>query len=71
MTLVSPDAARHQIHIRLEQLRSRSCADLSTLPPFSIEEIAFGAELWSVTTYGNLEENEVRIVVQLVRRNPI
>ena len=68
--MVNPEAARHQIDIRLERLRSRSYADLLTLPPFSLEEIAFGAEVWSVTTYRNLEKNAVRIVVQIGSPQP-
>lgn len=63
--MVHPDAARHQIDLRLEQLRSRPYADLLTLPPVSIEEIPFGPELWSVTTYRNAEKEAVRIVVQI------
>lgn len=63
--MVNPDAARHQIDIRLERLRSRSYADLLTLPPFSVEEIPFGTEVWSVTTYRDVEKDAVRIVVQI------
>lgn len=63
--MVNPDAVRQQIDIRLEQLRSRSYADLLTLQPFSIEEVPFGTEVWSVTTYRDLEKDAVRIVVQI------
>jgi len=63
--MVNPAAARHQIDIRLARLQSRSYAELSTLPPFAIEEIAFGDEVWSVTTYRDVEKNALRIVVQI------
>lgn len=63
--MVDPRAARQQLDLRLNGLRSRSYAELSELPPFAVEEVSFGAEVWSLTTYRDTEAEALRIVVQI------
>lgn len=63
--MVSSKAARQQIDDRLRRLRSERYEDLENLPPITIDDVPFGAEIWSLTTYRHLEKHAVRIVVQI------
>ena len=63
--MVSQDAARQQIELRLDRLRQQAYSTLKDLPPFAIEEIPFGSETWSLTTYRDVEKDAVRIVAQI------
>jgi hypothetical protein len=57
--------ARQHIDVRLKRLRSLSFYELIALRSAQIEDIAFGQEQWSITTYRLSETNTVRIVVQI------
>ena len=63
--MVKPEAARQQIDLRLRELRARSFVELKSLAPVRVEVIPFGTELWSLTTYRDLEKDGLRIVVQI------
>ncbi|MFN2637430.1 MAG: hypothetical protein ABR585_10420 [Gemmatimonadaceae bacterium] len=63
--MVNPQAARQQIDDRLQHLRSTRFEELEKLPPFAIEDIPFGSENWSLTTYRQFEKGGLRIVVQI------
>lgn len=65
MPMVNPQAARQQIDERLRRLRSTRFEDLERLPPFAIENVRFGSENWSLTTYRQVEKGGLRIVVQI------
>lgn len=63
--MVDPRVARQQIDLRLERLRGQSYSQLSILPPFAVDDIPFGSEVWSLTTYRDHEKEGLRIVVQI------
>jgi len=64
--MVDPQAARHQIDLRLQALRALSRTELMTLPSAAVEAIRFGSEEWSLTTYVDAERGgDVRVVVQI------
>lgn len=63
--MVHPEAARQQITLRLDALRGRTFAELLTLPSHKIESVRFGDSEWSVTTYRDVEQDAIRIVVQI------
>jgi hypothetical protein len=64
--VVDPQAARHQIDLRLQALRALPRTELMTLPPAAVEAIRFGSEEWSLTTYVETErDGDVRVVVQI------
>jgi hypothetical protein len=64
--MVDPQAARHQIDLRLEALRALPRTELIELPSAAIEAIRFGSEEWSLTTYVQAESGgDVRVVVQI------
>jgi hypothetical protein len=64
-SMINPRAARQQIDDRLRFLRSKPFEDLEKLPAFAIEDVPFGSEKWSLTTYRQVENNGLRIVVQI------
>ena len=64
--MVDPQAARHQIDIRLAKLRVMTFAELSALPAATSESIPFGSEEWTATTYVEVEAKKgIRVVVQV------
>ena len=63
--MINPRAARQQIDDRLRFLRSKPFEDLEKLPAFAIEDVPFGPEKWSLTTYRQVENDGLRIVVQI------
>ena len=63
--MVDPQAARQQLDLRLERLRALTFAELKLLPPVRIEDIPFGRETWSLTTYRDIDQGGLRIVVQI------
>jgi hypothetical protein len=64
--MVDPQAARHQLDLRLDEMRLLSRAQLSVFPSPRIEEVRFGSEEWSLTTYVELEKDQsIRVVVQI------
>jgi hypothetical protein len=63
--MVNPAAARQQIAVRLKRLQSMSFAELNGLPAVNVQNVPFGVEQWSLTTYRYSENNRVRVVVQI------
>ena len=62
-----PEAAKHQVSLRLEKLRTLSYAQLSDLPPWSTEIMPFGNTKAQLTTYCEREQGDrLTIVVQFV-----
>jgi hypothetical protein len=63
--MVDPKVARQQIDQRIRHLRALSRDQLKGLPTCVVEDIRFGDEIWSITTYRATEGDAVRIVVQI------
>lgn len=63
--MVNAQAARQQIDDRLRRLRLTPFEDLATLPAFAVEDIPFGSDIWSLTTYRQSVKDGLQIVVQI------